>query len=241
MCVFKRDLKVKYWDVNSKSQLTSKGFIKYLQDVANEHSDEIGYGFKNITQTNLSWILLNWKVQIFKRPTVSDNIHIITWARVISRAISYRDFEVYDSNNNLICIASSKWALTNYSTHSLERISPEMRNAYGVLEKKVFDVDINEKIKEPENSSFAYEYTIQRRDIDTNSHVNNLCYLDFAYEALPDDVYYNINSSTTEIIYKKEIKYKDKIKCFYSHTNGKHIVTIKNDDLSIVHSIVSFY
>ena len=241
MCVFKRDLKVKYLDVNSKSQLTSKGFIKYLQDVANEHSDEIGYGFKNITQTNLSWILLNWKVQILKRPTVSDNIHIITWARVISRAISYRDFEVYDSNNNLICIASSKWALTNYSTHSLERISPEMRNAYGVLEKKVFDVDINEKIKEPENSFFVYEYTIQRRDIDTNNHVNNLCYLDFAYEALPDDVYYNLNSSTTEIIYKKEIKYKDKIKCFYSNTNGKHIVTIKNDDLSIVHSIVSFY
>lgn len=241
MCVFKRDLKVKYWEVDSSSKLTSKGFIKYLQDIANDHSDEVGYGFKNITHTNLSWVLLNWKVQIFKKPTVSDTIHIETWARVISRTISYRDFEVYDSNNNLICIASSKWALTNYCTHSLERISPEMRDAYGVFEKKVFDIDTNEKIKEPENSSLVYEYTIQRRDIDTNNHVNNLCYLDFAYEALPDDVYCNLNSNTTEIIYKKEIKYKDKIKCFYSYVEGKHIITIKNDDFSITHAIISFY
>ena len=31
----------------------------------------------------------------------------------------------------------------------------------------------------------AFSYTVGRRDIDTNHHVNNIHYLDFALEALP--------------------------------------------------------
>ena len=71
--------------------------------------------------------------------------------------------------------------------------------------------------------------------------VNNLCYLDFAYETLPEDVYNNLNVSNIEVLYKKEIKYKDTIKCFYTYVDNKHIITIKNNDLSIIHSIISIY
>lgn len=241
MCVFEKDLKIRYWEIDSSNRLTTKGFLKYLQDIANDHSEAIGYGFENISSTNLSWVLLNWKVQILRRPLISEVLHIKTWARMISKASSYRDFEIYDSNNNIICKASSKWALTNYTTHALERISPEMRDAYGILDKSVFEINIDEKMQEPENSSLTFEYDIQRRDIDLNSHVNNLCYLDFAYEALPLDVYSSLDTSTIEIIYKRQLRYPNKIKCFYSNFDGKHIVTIKSDDLATTHAIISIY
>lgn len=241
MCVFEKDLKIRYWEIDSSNRLTTKGFLKYLQDIANDHAEAIGYGFENISSTNLSWVLLNWKVQILRRPLISEVLHIKTWARMISKASSYRDFEIYDSNNNIICKASSKWALTNYTTHALERISPEMRDAYGILDKSVFEINIDEKMQEPENSSLTFEYDIQRRDIDLNSHVNNLCYLDFAYEALPLDVYSSLDTSTIEIIYKRQLRYPNKIKCFYSNSDGKHIVTIKSDDLATTHAIISIY
>ena len=241
MGYYTETFKVNYLDVDPSGKLTPKGFIKYLQDIANHHSEDLGYGYTNITKTNLAWVLLNWKVKIFKNVTVADSLFIKTWPRSFSRTISYRDFKIYDSANNLICIATSKWALTNYTTRTLERIPEEMANAYGIVEESVFDDFTYEKIKEPENSVLSYEYTIQRRDIDTNHHVNNLCYLDFAYETLPEDVYNNLNVSNIEVLYKKEIKYKDTIKCFYTYVDNKHIITIKNNDLSIIHSIISIY
>ena len=39
-------------------------------------------------------------------------------------------------------------------------------------------------------------------------------------------------------MYKKEIKYKDKIKCLYKETEDAYVVTIKNEDLSNLHAIV---
>ena len=39
-------------------------------------------------------------------------------------------------------------------------------------------------------------------------------------------------------MYKKEIKYKEKIKCFYTENEESYVVTIKNEDLSELHAIV---
>ncbi len=85
-----------------------------------------------------------------------------------------------------------------------------------------------------------YDYQIKRRDIDTNHHVNNLYYLDFAFDALPNDLW-QVYFDNIEIIYKKQIKLDDTIKCFYAYDNNQHIVTIKSEDLSVVHAIIKFY
>ncbi len=49
-----------------------------------------------------------------------------------------------------------------------------------------------------------YKYTAVRRDIDANHHVNNVNYLEFAYDALPEKI--NLNFENLEIFYKKQIK-----------------------------------
>ena len=86
-----------------------------------------------------------------------------------------------------------------------------------------------------------FNYEIQRRDLDTNGHVNNLHYLDFAFETLPEDIYTTCNFENLEIFYKKEIKYKEIINCYYSLENNEHIITIKNNDDSVLHAIIKLY
>ena len=39
-----------------------------------EHSNKVGYGALDIDKTGLSWILLDWKVQVIKRPIYSEEI-----------------------------------------------------------------------------------------------------------------------------------------------------------------------
>lgn len=241
MSFYSEKIKLKYDDIGKSNRLNIKSLIKYFGDIAGNHSTNCGYGLNDIPTTHITWLLLNWKVKMFSHPKYNEELTINTWPRVIEKFYSYRDFEVFDSSNNLVAIASSKWVMINAETKRIERISNEIINAYGIEQKSVFTESLNDKPKIPDNLKLNFTYTIQRRDIDTNGHVNNLHYIDYALEALPEDVYNSNEFDNIEIHYKKEIKYGETINCYYSFENNKHIVTIKSEDNSVLHSIIQLY
>lgn len=86
------------------------------------------------------------------------------------------------------------------------------------------------------------DYTVQRRDIDTNHHVNNLYYLDYAYEALPLEVFKNNKFSNVEIMYKHQATLGDTLSLFCAHTsNNEYIISIKDKIDGKLHAIVKLY
>ena len=239
MGIYEKDFHIRYFDLDEKNTLGITGLMSLLQEIAGMHSSDVGYGLNDIEKTNLTWYVLYWKIKIFKKPIWNTKLHIKTWVRKLEKVSSFRDFEVYDENDNKIAIASSKWALFDVRTNSISRIKENMNDKYGVIEKSVFDDKTDGKIKIPEDGIFSYEYTTQRRDIDTNHHVNNLYYLDFALQSIPEEIYYNTDFTEIEIIYKKQIKINEKIKCFYTKENdGTNTVIIKSEDEKTVHAAV---
>ena len=58
--------------------------------------------------------------------------------------------------------------------------------------------------------------------------MNNLSYLDMAYEILPEDIYNTKVFNNIRIVYKKEILYGEKVECYYEEQNNKHIITAKS-------------
>jgi len=242
MAIFTYEYKTRYTDVGSDNKLTLKALVATLQQAAISHSEEAGYGVSTINQTHLAWLLLDWKVQVFYYPNSTETLTVKTWPRVFDKLYSYRDFEVFDENNNLIAIASSKWFALNTETKKIIKLTPEITEAYGTpVLKCVFENCFQEKFKVPEDLKLNFNYEIQRRDIDTNGHVNNLNYIDFAIETLDENIYINNTFTNLEVIYKKEIKLHEKINCYYSFENNKHIITIKSENNATVHSIVKLY
>ena len=224
-------------DINKKTELTNKGILTFFEDIGGLHSDIAGFGLKNIEETKLSWVLLHWKVKVLKRIKYGEPVKVRTWSRGIIRACTYRDFELFNSDGELCVIGSSKWTLIHLD-RGLIRITPEITEKYSVENKSVFgDFDFK-KLQEPKTHSLEYNYTVSRRDIDINSHMHNLYYLDLAYETLPEDVYSNNSFDNIEIMYKSGAKLYDKLKCFYTNIENEHIVTVKSEDEKTLHAIV---
>jgi len=164
-----------------------------------------------------------------------------TWSRKIERLYCYRDFELY-LDDKLVAIASSKWIAVYRNTGKIARLTKEVSEEYNSTDVSVFADEATFELNIPEAFTNIYTYTPERRDIDTNHHVNNLFYLDFAYSSLPEEVYNNrFNLNNIEITYKKEIKLGDTIKCKYVLENDKHIVVIFSEDERIVHAIINLY
>lgn len=241
MATFEHNFEISFRDVNKNNEVSTKRLLECLEDIGGLQSDEVGYGFNNIEETNLTWVLLYWKIRIFERPRSGQVIKVKTWARNSTKIHTFRDFKVYDANDKLIAIATSKWVLLNAKTMSIEKITPELIGKYDPENISVFDnePEIN-KLPEPTDYSSMFTYTILRKDIDINNHVHNISYLDLAYEALPEDVYSNIEFNNIEIMYKKETKLGETIKCLYSNIDDEHYVVIRSEDGKALHAIIKF-
>ena len=227
-------------DINEKTELTNKSILAFFEDIGGLHSNMVGYGLKQIEDTKISWVLLNWKIKVLKRIKYGDPVKIKTWSRGALRACSYRDFELYNSDGELCVIGTSKWTLIHLEK-GLMRLTDDMVSKYQPEDKAVFGDFEFKKVQEPDTFSNVYEYTVLRRDIDIIGHMHNLNYLDLAYEALPKDVYESTSFDNVEIMYKSGALLGDKLKCYYSNMNNEHIVTIKSEDNSVLHSIIKLY
>lgn len=242
MSIFERKCHVGIKDIGSLGLMTNEGFLDLLENTACIHSEVAGYGVNQMEQTHLSWVLLHWKVHILKRVPFHTAITIKTWAKAANKCLTYRDFEMYDENNELLGVASTKWSLVDTQTGRIARITPEIIDCYSPEDSRnVFEeVDIP-KLREPETiegSSPNYVFTVSRRDIDMNKHMHNLYYLDYAIEALPEEVYQNLNSNEFEIMYKNGAKLGETVNCFYVREENTHTVVMKNAQDNRLHAII---
>lgn len=241
MSFFKQHYTINVSQVNIDGFITNMGILSLLEDTACKHSDVAGYGFNDIYTTGLSWILLAWKVKVLKRVKYADAVTVRTWTRPSKKFTTLRDFDILDKDNNVICIATTKWTLVDIHKETITTITDEIINKYSPEDYTVFPDSTIEKLVDPKEYLSEYIYKTQRRDIDINKHMHNLNYLYLAYEALPESVYNSNECDNFEIMYKNSIRLNDTVKCLYSNIDNSHYITIKSLDDKQLHAIIKLY
>ena len=240
--IYKEKFKIGLKDVWAKDEVSNIAILEYLEDIAAYHSDSVGIGINTTNKTQISWLLSDWKLEVIKRPHYGQILDIHTWSRKIEKFYAFRDFEIYDEENNLCAIATSKWLLINNKTGKIVRVEAELADKYqSEMGKCVFKDTEIKKLYEPKEFINEVTYKARRRDIDVIGHMHNLYYLYLAYEALPEEEYNKRPFNHIRIQYKNQIKLGETIKCKYTKEKGENIVVIKSEDEKIVHAIIKIY
>ncbi len=239
--LFEDTFKMGLKDIGIDNLIKNRAMLEILENIAAYHSDLVGFGANDTAKIKLTWILLDWKLEIKNRPKYGQDIKVVTWSRTANKFFTYRDFEIY-SNGELVAIASSKWTLINIEKRKMTRITEDIIDKYKPEDRHVFDNPDIDKLEVPEKFTSEVQYTVIRKDIDINKHMHNLYYLDLAYEALPEDVYQEDRPfDNVRIMYKKEIMFGDTVKCQYVKEKNKHIVVIKSQDEKKLHAVIELY
>ena len=139
MAFFEKEYTIDVSHVAPNGFITNMGILSLLEDTACKHSDVAGYGFNDINNTGLSWILLAWKVKILKRVKYADIVKVRTWSRPSKKFTTLRDFEILDKNDNIICIATTKWTLIDIKTGKISTITDEIIDKYFPEDKSIFE------------------------------------------------------------------------------------------------------
>lgn len=228
-------------DIAQNNKVTNTALLSYLEDAGGVHSNLAGYGFNDIPVVKRSWVLIGWKINIYKRPKYGENITIKTWSRGIEKLYAYRDFEILDESCNVIGFATSKWVLIDIEKGKITRIDEKVSEAYTIENTQVFEEYDIEKLEEPDTYIASTTFTVNRNLIDVNNHLHNIYFMDIANEVLPMELYKNAEFNNIRMMCKKEIKLGDTVKVFYNVEDEKHIITIKSEDEKNVHGIIKIW
>lgn len=237
--IYCSNYKIGLEDIGRNNEATNKALLAIMQDIACLHSASVGYGVLEIETKKRAWMLLDWKMEVIKRPKYNDDIKVETWSRKVERLYAYRDFQIKDKEGNIIVIGTSRWIFVDTDRRRPVRLTADIVDLYeSETDKSVFPEEIKD-IEYEEDYIFKKEYYIQRRDIDINEHMHNLSYLDMAYEILPYDIYKNKIFNNVRIVYKKEIVYGEKVECYYTQYNDKYIITAKSKEK--INAVIELY
>ncbi|MBQ9747146.1 MAG: hypothetical protein IJV98_00035 [Clostridia bacterium] len=219
-------------DFGRNGRIEEHAVLRMLENISCYHSDSLGYGAMDMERTHLAWILLEWKVKLVKGMTYGKQYRLSTWSRgKLSFCTTIRDFEIHDEDGALCVAASSKWTPVDTESKKLIRITDELLDIYGTETRACFEGDDLIRLKEPKAYDGEMPYRVRRNEIDLNGHVHNLCYLDFALEALPEEIYHTRDFHEIRISYRKEIAAGEKdILLKYRGEDGVYTVGVYGSD-----------
>lgn len=203
---FEEEYFVRYSEMDYQKQLKPSAFLNFLQDVATNAADKVGFGYYDIVDKNLGWFLLKYHMEFNDYPKNVEDLVFKTEARGCNKLFAQRDFEVYTKTGDLVGRVLSYWTLVNLADKSIVPPSEVFPDKMKKVEKREDDMSFA-KIHPIERVDFTEEFKVRFDDIDVNQHVNNMNYIIWAFEALPKDFRSNHKLKTLEMVYKKEIQY----------------------------------
>lgn len=240
---FQKEYTIGAREMGVSNKLTNYGILAFLEDIAICHSDTVGFGVKDIETKNRAWLLMDWYLEVKQRPKFSEKLITKTWATKIEAPTHkvYRDFEILNSNGELVANATSKWILFDVEAQKITKIDNTIIDLYKPEGNDKWAIQNLSKLSEPKEYEKVISYKVNRFDIDINKHVHNLNYINIAYEVLPENVYNNEELKHVHIMYKHQIKFGEIVKCLYNFQDNKHLIAIKSEDEKTLHAIVELW
>lgn len=200
---FTKEYEIHYHQIDKNKKATPLSLISLMEETAISHSQSVGLGIDELEAANMVWVLNRWSIEIDSQPSWHDRISVITWPSSFERFYATREFKIKDPEGRTLVRASTLWILINFQKKRPIRIPLEFGDRYGISPVKAIDNPFG--TIEPVGASHgAGSFPVRRSDIDTNGHVNNCRYVEWALEQVPQDVYDNCRLQSLEVEYKKE-------------------------------------
>lgn len=207
---FAKKYEVNYYEVDYKLRCKLSSIINFICDVGTRQSEAIGGGIEYCAKNNCAWVFYKYDINMYRYPMFGEIIEITTTPVGFKKFYGLRKYVIKDEEENIIGEARALFFLINIDKRRPMRIQKEQYEFYGVDG----DVDYNismEKLEHIEEEQYNKIFNIRYSDIDSNNHVNNVKYVEWAIEAVPIDVIKDYQLKRIKVNFEKETKYGEGI------------------------------
>ncbi len=166
----------------------------------------------DLEKDKITWVLMRKYLKINRLPALGERINIYTSPAGFEKFFTYRDYEVYAENGDLLAWSSSTWLLMDTEKRRMTRIPPyilalndQMPSLENCLERPA------KKLTKFEIAEFSKTFQVGWFDLDFNGHLNNGFYTKWMLEAMPHAVLKNKKLLDFQIEYRVEGRLDDTV------------------------------
>ncbi|XP_051131970.1 oleoyl-acyl carrier protein thioesterase, chloroplastic [Andrographis paniculata] len=222
---YKEKFIVRCYEVGINKTATVETIANLLQEVGGNHAQSVGFSTDGFATTptmrklHLIWVTSRMHIEIYKYPAWSDVVEIETWCQGEGRIGTRRDWILKDcATGEVIGRATSKWVMMNQDTRRLQKVSDDVRDEYLVFCPKTlrlaFPEENNASLKKIAKLDDPAQYSKlrlvpRRADLDMNQHINNVTYIGWVLESMPQEIIDTHELQTITLDYRRECQHDD--------------------------------
>ncbi len=199
---------IHYHEVNYRKELTVPALLNLMQESAKLSANALGFGVEKMNKQGLAWVLSRLKIDFSTFPKVGESLSIDTKPIEIGRFLTQRDYWIFDDKKNEIASATSQWIVLDVEKRAMISI-PDVIRATVLTPVENAKSPIKEKLQAPKQIDFKKNYTVNFHQIDFNLHTNNVVYVQWISEAVPDETLWNFDICSLDIQFKNESSLND--------------------------------
>ncbi|XP_074323858.1 palmitoyl-acyl carrier protein thioesterase, chloroplastic-like [Apium graveolens] len=194
---YRQTVVIRSCEVGPDKTATLESILNLLQETALNHvwmSGLLGDGFgatHGMTRNNLMWVVSRMQFKVDHFPIWGEVLKLDTWVGASGKHGMRRDWELRSQATGVVYArATSTWVMMNQKTRRLSKMPDEVRAEISpwFTKKQTITEDTPEKIKKLDDTAKHATSSLQpkRSDLDMNHHVNNVKYVGWLLEAMPD-------------------------------------------------------
>ncbi|MBE6062032.1 MAG: acyl-[acyl-carrier-protein] thioesterase [Clostridium butyricum] len=231
---FTKNYEIHYYEVDSNLRCKLSSIIEFIGDIATHQSEELGGGMQYCIDNKCAWVFYQDDIKMYRYPMFGETISITTEAVGFKKFYGLRKYIIKDCQDKIIGEADILFFLINIEKRRPMRIQKEQYEFYGVDGDVDYDISL-EKLHPVNEIQYTKKFNIRYSDIDSNKHVNNVKYIEWAIEAVPMEIVKEYEIKRIKVMFEKECKYGEVVSSSAAITQrddiniqSKHI--IENDD-----------
>ncbi|XP_023520826.1 palmitoyl-acyl carrier protein thioesterase, chloroplastic-like [Cucurbita pepo subsp. pepo] len=246
---YRQTVVIRSYEVGPDKTATLESVMNLLQETALNHvwmSGLLSNGFgatHGMMKNNLIWVVSRMHVEVDHYPIWGEIVDIDTWVGASGKNGMRRDWLIRSqATGHVYARGTSTWVMMNQQTRRLSKMPDEVRAEISpwFIEKHAIKEDAPEKISKLDDKAKYMNSNLKpkRSDLDMNHHVNNVKYLRWMLETIPDHVLESHQLSSIILEYRRECASSDIVQSLCEPENDgilRDMDMIEDNEINILH------
>ncbi|MEO8358487.1 MAG: acyl-ACP thioesterase domain-containing protein [Vicinamibacteria bacterium] len=222
------DRLVEAFHVDALGRLKPEALFGYLLNIAWNHAKDTSYGFSELADRNLMWVLVKAHLVIHHHPRWHERIRIETWGKGIERLYALRDFAVTSESGERIVSGTSTWLVLDRTSGRPQRFDLKTDGFPWLPAREEMTTSL-EKVPPPENGQDVARFQVVFSDIDVNQHVNSARYLQWMMDSHTHQHLQTKEPASIELSFLLEAMLGDQLTVTSARSADQEVCSLRRD------------
>ncbi len=230
--IYQIEIPVLFVDCDQGGQWKPASAFHFLSEAAGGHADELGWGYYDLLEKKLFWVLSRFKVRFHRYPQYGETIQLSTWPQGVTQKVFFvRDYEARDRSGALLLSASSLWLLIDSESRRMAPLNRLDSDDLKIAIPPERKVDL-EKLNLSATGSQMSTHQVSYSDIDMLGHANNSRYIEWICDSFGPECFQDQEVETLQINFERELRIGQRIAIHHAKPDQSNSTYIEGFEIS---------